>query len=66
MVAAQVDDIRRQADLVAYDYERMMREAKAANTDLDVAHVIAEHIALNPGVRINWEQFLKLYRKRRK
>jgi hypothetical protein len=32
MVAAQLDDIRRQADLVAYDYERMMREAKAANT----------------------------------
>ena len=66
MFAAQLDDIRRQAHLVAYDYERMMREAKAANTDLDVAHVIAEHLALNPGARINWEQFLKLYRKRRK
>ena len=25
------------ADLVAYDYERIMREAKAANTDLDAA-----------------------------
>ena len=66
MVAAQLDDIRRQADLVAFDYERMMREAKAANTDLDVAHVIAEHLALNPGARINWEQVLKLYSKRRK
>jgi hypothetical protein len=44
----------------------MMREAKAANTDLDAAHAIAEHLALNPGARINWEQFLKLYRKRRK
>ena len=66
MVAAQLDDIRRQADLVAYDYERMMREAKAANTDLDAAHAIAEHLALNPGARINWEQFLNLYRKRRK
>ena len=66
MVAAQVDDIRRQADLVASDYERMMREAKAANTDLDAAHVIAEHLALNPGARINWEQVLKLYSKRRK
>ena len=66
MVAAQLDDIRRQADLVAFDYERMMREAKAANTDLDAAHVIAEHLALNPGARINWEQFLKSYRKRRK
>ena len=43
-----------------------MREAKAANTDLDVAHVIAEHLALNPGARINWEQVLKLYSKRRK
>jgi len=66
MVAAQLNDIRRQADLVAYDYERMMREAKAANTDLAAAHVIAEHLALNPGARINWVQFLKLYRKRRK
>jgi hypothetical protein len=47
MVAGQLDDIRRQADLVAYDYERMMREAKAANTDLDAAHVIAEHLALS-------------------
>jgi hypothetical protein len=41
----------------------MMREAKAANTDLDAAHVIAEHLALNPGARINWEQFLKSYRQ---
>jgi hypothetical protein len=47
---------------VAFDYERMRREAKAANTDLDAAHVIAEHLALNPGARINWEQFLKSYR----
>jgi hypothetical protein len=69
MIAEQLDDIRRQADVVAYDYERMMRmmrEAKAANTDLDAAHVIAEHLALNPAARINWKQFLKLYRKRRK
>ena len=66
MVKARLDDIRRQADRVAHDYERMMREAKAANTDLDAAHVIAEHLALNPGARINWEQFLELYRKCRK
>jgi hypothetical protein len=51
MVTAQLDDIRRQADVVAFDYERMMREAKAANIDLDVAHVIAEHLALYAGAR---------------
>jgi hypothetical protein len=61
-----IDDIRRQANLVAYDYDPLMREAKAANTDLAAAHVIAEHIILNPGTRLNWDLFLKLYRKRRK
>jgi hypothetical protein len=39
MIAEQLDDIRREADVVAYDYERMMREAKAVNADLDAAHV---------------------------
>ena len=48
------------------DYEIMMAEARAVFGDMDVAHVFAEHIAMNPGARIDWELFLELYRNRRK
>jgi hypothetical protein len=61
MVKARLDDIRRQAVVVARDYEFMMAEARAAFADMDTAHVLAEHIAMNPGARINWEAFLELY-----
>ena len=48
------------------DYEIMMAEAQAVFADMDAAHVFAEHIAMNPGARIDWELFLELYRNRRK
>jgi hypothetical protein len=63
---ASLDDVRRQADVVSRDYEIMMAEARAVFADMDAAHVFAEHIAMNPGARIDWELFLELYRNRRK
>jgi hypothetical protein len=66
MIKASLHDIRRQADLVSRDYEIMMAEARAVFADMDAVHVFAEHIAMNPGARINWELFLELYRNRRK
>ena len=52
MVKARLDDIRRQAI--------MMQEARAAFADMDAAHVFAEHLAMNPGARIEWESVSRI------
>ena len=63
-----VSKIRNDAELVACDYESMMAEARTAFANspkpdiMEVAHIIAEHVALNPGAAIDWQAFLEINR----
>ena len=56
------------AELVLRDYEAMMAEARAALANspkpdiMEYAHVVAEHIAMNPGALIDWQGFLEVNR----